>query len=286
MTDLGPMYDALNWAKQDDGPPRLYLGGSVIGDECARKNWLRFRALAVDSFSARTRLTFNLGHKVEALLIDTLNSIPGVTLVDKIPHSKRQFGFSEFGGHFRGHMDGIIKAPDLLPTPDWHLWECKSLNAQSFKKMMDNGVEATNPTYYGQLQVYLDTGVCQSRGISAALFTAMNKDTSDIYFEVVPKRGLAVAALKGRAKDIITRSTPPDRIANDPSWFACRWCPVSKVCWGELPPQKKDCRQCKGCKAELGFPDGRWSCNIPEGERYNHHWSGTRPICEAFDPLL
>ena len=59
-----------------------------------------------------------------------------------------QFAFSVAGGRIRGHVDGIIAAAPkgLLPAAP-ALWECKSLNANSWKDTAKRGVAVSKPVY-------------------------------------------------------------------------------------------------------------------------------------------
>ena len=63
------------------------------------------------------------------------------------------------------------------------LWECKSANSKKFSEFVRKGVANANPVYAAQIalyQAYMDLTE------NPALFTVMNKDTSEIYYELVP----------------------------------------------------------------------------------------------------
>ena len=84
------------------------------------------------------------------------------------------------------------------------LWEHKALKASSWSDTAKKGVQVSKPVYYGQLQIYM-----AYMGLASALFTALNKDSCELYHEHVPfdpRRAGAVgqgggcAARRGRGR--------------------------------------------------------------------------------------
>jgi len=63
-------------------------------------------------------------------------------------------------------------------------------------------------------------GICQN----PALFTAINKDTAELYFELVPFD----AALAQKASDA---GEQLPRHTADPEHFECRFCAYRTRCW-------------------------------------------------------
>src|SRR3546814_3781765 len=84
--------------------------------------------------------------------------------------------------------------PMLYPA----LWEMKALNNKSWNDTRCKGVEKSKPVYYVQMQTYM---AYLGLGDYPALFTALNKDTGEIYAELVPN----VPAVAQRASDKGTR---------------------------------------------------------------------------------
>ena len=91
--------------------PRDYLGGSRIGEPCARKLVYELTNVPIDygkGFDGRMLRIFEAGHEFEDLSIRWLRAA-GFDLRDK-GQDGRQFGFSIAGGRIRGHVDGVIVA--------------------------------------------------------------------------------------------------------------------------------------------------------------------------------
>ena len=119
------------------------------------------------------------------------------------------------------------------------LWECKSLNAKSWKDTVKRGVAKSKPVYAAQMatyQAYMEGSV---PGISKnpALFTAINKDTAELYFELVPFDTSLAQKVSDRAVTILKAAEVGEllpRHTADPEHFECRFCAYRNRCW-EVP---------------------------------------------------
>lgn len=113
------------------------------------------------------------------------------------------------------------------------LWECKSANDSKFKGFVRHGVAKANPTYATQIalyQTYMDLSE------NPALFTVVNKNTSEIYYELVPYNAKLAQEASDRAVDILTAAKAGDilpRIAQSKDFFLCKWCEFRETCWKE-----------------------------------------------------
>ena len=209
---------------------RDYLGGSRIGEPCARKLVFELTNAPIDEgkgFDGRMLRIFDAGHEFEDLSIRWLRAA-GFDLRDK-GQDGRQFGFSIAGGAIRGHIDGVIVAgPDVgISWPA--LFEHKSLNAKSWTDLVNRGVALSKPIYYAQLQIYM-----AYMDLASALFTALNKDTQALYHEIVGFDPSTAQALSDKAVDIIRAAQAgelPPRIAQNPDFHLCRWCFFAQRCW-------------------------------------------------------
>ena len=105
--------DAALLARQQRQVPREYLGGSRIGEPCARKLVYEITHAPKDrDFDAGILRVFDAGHQFEALSIRWLRQA-GFDLRDRGPDGG-QIGFVAAGGKLRGHADGVIVAgPDV-----------------------------------------------------------------------------------------------------------------------------------------------------------------------------
>ncbi|MFN3347393.1 PD-(D/E)XK nuclease family protein [Pseudorhodoplanes sp.] len=211
-------------------PPRDYLGGSRIGEPCARKLVYELTNTPVDEgkgFGGQTLRIFDAGHQFEALVVRWLRKA-GFDLRDR-GQDGRQFGFSIAGGRIRGHIDGVIVAgPDVgIAWPA--LWEHKTLNAKSWTDLVKRGVQLSKPVYYAQLQIYM-----AYMELRSALFTALNKDNQALHHEVVPFDASAAQALSDKAVEIVRAAQAgelPPRIAQNADFYLCRWCAYAQRCW-------------------------------------------------------
>jgi hypothetical protein len=142
-----------------------------------------------------------MGHSVEARVIADLR------LVYKVDGEQR--GFSDFGGRFRGHCDGIIRGVTSRP----HVLEIKSANDASFKRFRELGIGA-RAEYAAQVQCYMGYA-----GLERALFVVENKNDQSLLVRRVRFDAEAFAALRDKAWGILEAKAPPAADRSD-----CRWC--------------------------------------------------------------
>jgi hypothetical protein len=222
-------------AERDTQRPRDYLGASRIGDPCARRLVYEFTKTTVDSgkeFAGQTLRIFEAGHVFEDLAIRWLREAGFDLRTQK--RDGGQFGFETAGGRIRGHVDGVIVGgPEIGLT--WPvLWEHKALKASSWNDTAKKGVQVSKPVYFSQMQIYM-----AYMGLEAALFTALNKDTCELYHEHVPFDAAAAQALSDKAVDVLRAADAGEllpRIAAHADFYLCRFCPFSRRCWSEGQP--------------------------------------------------
>lgn len=210
--------------------PREYLGGSRIGEPCARKLAYEYAHSAVDpgkAFDGRTLRIFDVGHEFEALSIRWLRAA-GFDLRTQRSDGE-QFGFVTANGRIRGHIDGVIVGGPNVGVTWPALWEHKALNTKSWSDTVRRGVQVSKPVYYAQLQIYM-----AYMELQAVLFTVLNKDSQEFHHEVVVFDVHAAQALSDKAVEVIqaaeTGELPP-RIAASPDFHLCRWCAYAGRCW-------------------------------------------------------
>ena len=98
-----------------------------------------------------------------------------------------------------------------------------------------------------------------------ALFAAINKNTSELYFERVNFDRDFAERLEAKGNHIILSEEPNEKeFAKD--FFKCKWCDHKEVCH-EFEEPEKNCRTCEYSDLEM---EGKWSCSkkekqIPEG---------------------
>jgi hypothetical protein len=227
---INALIDAALEAQHRSKPPRDYLGGSRIGEPCARRLAYEVTLTPADGgeqFDGRLLRIFDAGHAFEDLTIRWLQAA-GFDLRTR-GRDGRQFGFSVAGGHLRGHIDGVIVAgPDVgIVWPA--LFEHKALKQSAWIDLVKHGLRHSKPVYFAQCQLYM-----AYMELEVALFTAMNKDTQELYHEVVHFDPAEAQKLSDKAVDIlraIEAEEMPPRIAAAPDFHLCRMCPYVRRCW-------------------------------------------------------
>jgi hypothetical protein len=227
---INELIDAALEAEHRSKPPRDYLGGSRIGEPCARRLAYEVTLTPVDDgkdFCGRLLRIFDAGHRFEDLTIRWLQAA-GFDLRSR-GRDGRQFGFSVAGGRMRGHIDGVIVGgPDVGIT--WPaLFEHKALNQSSWTDLVKRGLSHSKPIYFAQCQLYM-----AYMELEVALLTAMNRNNQELYHEVVHFDPAEAQRLSDKAVAIlraIEAEELPPRIAAAPDFYLCRMCPYARRCW-------------------------------------------------------
>ena len=221
--------------EQAQRQPRSYLGASRIGVECYLQLQYEYTHTPKDEgFSSRILRIFEAGHVFEELAINWLRMADIHLITRKSDGSP--FGFSAAGGRIQGHVDGIIaSAPESLGFRPPMLWECKSLNAKSWKDTVKQGLTKSKPVYAAQIalyQAYMESSV-ESISTNPALFTAINKDTAELYFELVPFDSALAQEASDRAVNILKATEAGEwlpRISPSHSHNNCKVCSWQDTC--------------------------------------------------------
>ena len=142
-----------------------------------------------------------------------------------------QYGFSISDGQIRGHIDGVIcGGPVGMGYPS--LWENKSANDRKFKEFQSKGMAKTNPIYAAQIALYQ---AYMELTEHPCLFTVVNKNTSEIYYELVPFDKFLAQEISDKAVNILQATKAGEmlpRIAQSKEMFDCKWCNYKETCWG------------------------------------------------------
>lgn len=233
--------DAALVARHQKQPPRLYVSASGLGRECLRQIQYDYLAVPKDEgrdFEPKTLRIFEAGHRGEDVVASWLRAA-GFDL-RTTRSDGRQFGFSVLEERFKGHIDGcLLSGPAPIAYPA--LWENKALGAASWNAVVKKGVVAAKPIYAAQIalyQAYLDLP-------NPALFTALNRDTWELYCELIPFDAALAQRLSDRAVTVVRASEAQEllpRSAKDQSSIVCRggfargeWhaaCAWQDRCWG------------------------------------------------------
>ena len=234
------LVDSALQAENAGREKRHYLGGSRLGVACERALQFEYVDAPVDSgaeFPGRTLRIFEVGHALEDLAIRWLR-LAGFDLYTRRKEGG-QFGFSVADGRIQGHLDGVIAgAPAELGLTFPMLWECKTMNDKNWRDTVKKGVAVTKPVYAAQIatyQAYMEPSI---PGIAnnPALFTAINKDTEELWFELVPFDAALAQRMSDRAVRVIQATKAGEqlpRIATEPGFYECKYCAWTHRCWSQ-----------------------------------------------------
>jgi hypothetical protein len=237
---INNLIDTALQRKNVTAPQREYLGASRLGVSCSRSLQYEYAQTPRDNPpSGKLLRVFEMGHALEEMALAWLRGA-GFEIATRKPDGN-QFGFSVAQGRIRGHVDGIIlAAPSEVGMSFPALWECKSMNAKSWKQTVDKGVRIAKPIYGVQIALYQAYMEAAVPGISQnpALFTAVNKDTSEIYHELVAFDAALAQEASDRGVNILRATAAGEtlpRISLDPDHFECRFCDWKDHCWADGP---------------------------------------------------
>jgi len=256
-----PVEIAIEGQPDKECSPRPYLGMSMLGTDCPRALWYYFRWAYQESISPRAQRIFDRGNLEEARIIRDLNRV-GAKFVDEQTTLR-------WGKHIKGHVDAIMSH---VPGFDGQvLVEFKTASSKNFKKYKD-GVKKANPKYYDQVVTYLHL-----LGFERALFIVTNKDDESRHYEKVEADPERAQYLLDRAVDIVNSDTPPPRISEDSSVFACKFCPGKDRCHNnERAPVT-----CRTCAHVSVNNEKDWTCELNESILTNEQQERACPRYEA-----
>lgn len=229
---------------------RSHLGASVIGRECTRAAWYGFRWYVMKKHSGRMQRLFNRGHLEEHRFIAMLKLI-GAKVWSHTSDGK-QIRCSDHRGHFGGSLDAVALGIPEAPTTHV-LAEFKTHGETSFKKLVSDGVMRSKLTHFVQMQMYMGY-----QGLTLALYLAVNKNTDELYGELVPFDSGTFERFRQRSYQVIDAVTPPPRVKDDPTWYICKFCDYHKVCHGKDEPLIT----CRSCHHGIPGQDGKWLCQM------------------------
>lgn len=208
--------------------PRSYLGGSRLGQDCLRAMQFEFFHTPPDpgkELSGKALRIFAVGHALEEIAIRWIRKA-GFNLLTTKPDG-HQYGFSVAKGLIQGHIDGVIVGgPDILRYPA--LWEMKTMNSKNWKDCVAHGVKSSKPIYYAQIQIYQ---AYMQLDANPALFTALNKDTQELYFELVDFDSSAAQFYSDRGVQVIQSCAVGEQLPKNET-INCRWCNWTDKCHG------------------------------------------------------
>lgn len=244
VTEIYKAYEA----NQGDSR-RPHLGASQIGKACERALWYSFRWARTIRHEGRLLRLFDSGNHEEPRLVSDLRAI-GCEVVEIDPDTGRQLSVVDpdnrhFGGSMDGQALGIPEAPKK-----WHVLEFKTHGEKSFKLLLKDGVLASKPEHYAQMQIYM-----HFRGLTRALYLAKNKNTDELYSERIEYDMAYALQLVEKARRVTFAQEPPIKPWG-PDYYLCKWCDWYDICHKDDQPE----RNCRTCMHSTPKPNGTWIC--------------------------
>lgn len=262
--------------RASDGGFRTHLGISLIGDECAAKIFYGWRWAGKPAFSGQTLRLFNRGHLEEGRFVALLLT-SGLQIVQQ-DENGHQYRISYLNGHFGSAIDGVIIGCPDMPDPNTPiLTEMKTHNDASFKKLKADGVKDSKWEHYVQQQEYM-----LYYGLPASLYIAVNKNTDEIWAEIVPFDKEVAERYKDRGHVIVLADVPPPKMSRDKTFWKCKWCDHKDVCHNGKMPEVN----CRTCKHSYAQEDGTWSCGLKVAASAAYITDGSEGILSKEDQLM
>lgn len=238
--------------KLTDGP-RKHLGASVIGDPCEQKSWLIFRWARQETFTGQKLRLFNRGHEEEVRFIRWLEWA-GFTVWALDPETDKQIRIVGSNGHFGGSLDSVIKFPTKYGLLNLvTLGEFKTHNEKNFNDLQNKKVALSKPKHYKQMCSY-----GKFHNFHYGLYAAVNKNTDELYIEIAQLDFSIAEDLYRKADNIINSQQPRQKVANSKTYFDCKYCHFSGICYDNEVPTKN----CRSCIRARPIENGQWWCEI------------------------
>jgi hypothetical protein len=234
---------------------RGYLGMSSIGKPCEREAWHSWRQTTPALIEGRVLGLFQVGHHIEQIICGGLRAAGHVL---KSAWPDEQMSFSDFGGFFSGHPDGLI-----WHEGEWCILECKSANMGKFKALKEKGVAEVYQVYVAQMQLYMGYA-----GVRKAVLIVMNKNDSTLHAEEIAFDEASFSRLRVKAAKVLTAKAswnvegPPEEEPHK-DCDACKWCSYRGQCYdgAEHIQTIKTCRSCAWFQMSPAFEP---SCSNPK----------------------
>lgn len=207
---------------------REYLGCSILGHPCDRYLWYNWKGVEPPPPSLHThdeinkltkqQIRFEIGHVLEDHLIHLMNKI-GYLIIDK------QKSVSLLDGAIKGHIDGVI----FDTHRNKYVLEIKTMNDQRYKTLVKKKVKNGFPEYWSQCQAYM-----KGLEIEQTLFIALNKNTGELYKEIIYYNSQDADGLLLKAQRIFQYETEPsvynEIVGRKP--MVCHGCDFFWHCYG------------------------------------------------------
>lgn len=246
---------------------RSYVGASGVGKDCDLALQYDLRGYPQKRKPPAVLRILEMGHIIEELVVTHLRKA-GYAVLEVDRDTGKQFEYTAFGGHVRGHADGMILVDDVP-----HVLEIKSMNDKKWTAFKNQGVASSHALYYAQVQLLMGLS-----GIQNSVIVAYNKNNSLYHYEFVDYDHAAFVALIIKAWRVV-RKQSTKQVSDNPLAFVCRYCNYKPHCWPSGEESLAISVECKTCRHARPVGRQRWFCtqnqtlcSDPCG-----HWSRIEP---------
>ena len=255
----------LGTEKNAERERRSYIGASNVGNPCEAALQYSLRGYPQKSIPAAVLRIFELGHDIEEKVVKDLKQA-GVLVYEVDPKTKKQWEYTAFGGHLRGHADGVMATDKDNPTPA--ILEIKSMNDKKWTAFKTRGVYYSHPVYFAQVQLLMGLA-----GYHESWVIAYNKNTSVYHAEHIEFDYDYYIRLLAKTNRVV-RYGSAKRVSNNPLAFECRYCNFKPHCWPHGETSLPISVECKTCKHAKPVAKRKWFCT-KHGSRATEpcsHW--------------
>jgi hypothetical protein len=224
---------------------RPYIGMSSLMSACKRRIWYDFRWSCDRYIDKRIARIFERGNLEEERVVRDLQAA-GLKVTDALDE---QVELVDDTGHIKGHPDGKVSKLPNAPVKI-HCLEIKTKKASLYAKYLKEGLEKSDPAYWGQIHTYMG-----EQKLTRALFIVTNKDTEERDYKRIEYDATVHRDCMSIGMDVLTSEAPPKKIGTH-TWFECKMCSNMGICHKD-ESIKRTCRSCKHVNIEM---EGKWSC--------------------------
>lgn len=218
---------------------RTYIGMSGLMGSCSRRTWYDFHWAYDRTISKRINRLFKRGDLEEPRVVKDLQDA-GMIVTNCLDDQEE---LVDDTGHIKGHPDGNVEnVPGAEKTK--HLLEIKTMNDARFKTFIKQGLEKSDPVYWGQIHTYMG-----EKKLVRCLLVVTNKNTEERAYKRYRYDKAVHMDAMSRGFDVLTSEFPPQKIG-EKTWHICRMCDARGVCQ-KGAPIKRTCRSCKSFNIEM-----------------------------------
>lgn len=259
------LWYGFRWCKKPKPEPRVKrLFDRGHKEEERFVDYLRGIGCIVEPFDPKWRLLYD-SHTNSYLVTEIDNLKPDMLATDvsdNAEHIKRaneqgitypvQWRVSAVWGHSGGSMDGKGYLPERYGIKEQVLFEFKTHNDKSYKKLDLETMQRSKPLHYSQVCGY---GYLEK--INYVVYVAVNKNDDDLYIEIKPLNHKTGELMVVKAQEIIVAKEPPPKLHENPTFYICKMCDYFPICHANAPID----RNCRSCKHAEPAKDKNWICN-------------------------